>query len=136
MLGAKTLERSATAIGSISGWEKRDGSCPPRILQQIEQGACAGIGAFLKRARQKSGQTQLEVAQAMGVMVQRDERLRLAQQPFKRWADERWLVFVGPPACKLYPHGYTDHETTAISWGLTQAFARVSQGIVSSTPLE
>jgi transcriptional regulator with XRE-family HTH domain len=28
------------------------------------------IGAFLKRARQKSGKTQLEVAQAMGVMVQ------------------------------------------------------------------
>jgi transcriptional regulator with XRE-family HTH domain len=28
------------------------------------------IGAFLKRARQKAGKTQLEVAQAMGVMVQ------------------------------------------------------------------
>jgi transcriptional regulator with XRE-family HTH domain len=28
------------------------------------------IGAFLKRARQKSGKTQLEVAHAMGVMVQ------------------------------------------------------------------
>ena len=28
------------------------------------------IGAFLKRARQKAGKTQLEVAEAMGVMVQ------------------------------------------------------------------
>lgn len=28
------------------------------------------IGAFLKKARKKSGKTQLQVAQAMGVMVQ------------------------------------------------------------------
>ena len=40
------------------------------------------IGAFLKRARQKSGETQLEIAQAMGVIAGYQlDRVQRGEQP-------------------------------------------------------